>query len=96
MTPLVMVIPRIVWPDKPTPGEFTRAFKRMYWGLHDQTTSVAPSQLGGFWSNFGFAGVFLGMWLSGLLYGLLMATSPSGQAGGAIFRSRSRRRCSPP
>ncbi len=85
MTPLVMVIPRVVWPDKPTPGEFTRVFKRMYWGLYDQGTSIAPSQLGGFWSNFGFVGVFLGMWLSGLLYGLLMRDLSFGTNGKSFY-----------
>jgi hypothetical protein len=86
LTPVVMVVPRLLWPDKPQPGEFTRIFKRFYWGSNaGDRTSVAPSQLGGFWSDFGFPGVFVGMTLAGLLFGFLMGHVRFGTREGTVF-----------
>jgi hypothetical protein len=85
MTPFMMAIPRLIWPDKPQPAEFTMTFKKLYWGHHEGGTSIATSQLGGFWSNFGFVGVFLGMWLSGLLYGYLVKDLRFGTDGRSLF-----------
>jgi hypothetical protein len=60
-------VPRVLWPGKPTitvGAYITEAYGAGY----GANTSTAPTQLGEFYMNFGYAGIIGGM----LLYGLLL------------------------
>ena len=64
-----LVVPRALWPGKllPSTGVFTLAFRPQLW--LDQGTTVPPGLMGEMYMNFGAAGVFVGMLLSGILIG---------------------------
>ena len=72
-TPLfTRLIPRFVWPDKPT-EEMGQLFGHRYGILdtHDTTTSMNTPQMVEFYMNFGLTGLMLGMALIGIIYRLL-------------------------
>jgi hypothetical protein len=63
-------VPRFVYPQKEDPGRFHNRFGRTYdiledWNFH---TSIATTQPGELYLNFGWLGVILGMPIVGALY----------------------------
>jgi len=86
--PATVLIPRIVWPDKPV-DSIGYIMTRDYVGLSAyaaQFTSSAPTIFGDLYMNFGIAGVVVGMALLGLLAGLLFsAISPDLSAGRLLY-----------
>jgi len=86
--PATVLIPRIVWPDKPI-DSIGYIMTRDYVGLSAyaaQFTSSAPTIFGDLYMNFGIAGVVVGMALLGLLAGLLFsAISPDLSAGRLLY-----------
>jgi hypothetical protein len=63
-------VPRFVYPEKEDPGRFHNRFGRTYdiledWNFH---TSIATTQPGELYLNFGWLGVILGMPIVGALY----------------------------
>jgi len=86
--PATILIPRIVWPDKPV-DNIGYVVTHDYVGLSAyaaQFTSSAPTIFGDLYMNFGIAGVVAGMALLGLLAGLLFsAISPNLSAGRLLY-----------
>jgi len=86
--PATVLIPRIVWPDKPV-DEIGYVMTRDYVGFSAyaaQFTSSAPTVFGDLYMNFGMAGVVVGMVLLGLLGGLLFsAISPALSPGRLLY-----------
>lgn len=76
------LVPRILWPDKPT-KTLGQAFGHRYGRLHpgDHTTSENLPQLIELYANFGAPGVLLGMFLIGLIYRALQVMLNHPQAG---------------
>jgi len=78
----ISIIPRAVWPGKPVLS-IGRWFALSYYGFPPTNlSSVAITQIGDLYLNFGWAGVFLGMLLLGMFnrvcYGyLIRSTKPS-------------------
>lgn len=69
LAPIGLLIPRFLWPDKPSIGigrEFGSTF-RLTTAL-DTETDIAPSMIGEFYWNFSLPGVVVGMWLLGMGY----------------------------
>jgi hypothetical protein len=69
LTPISILIPRFVWPDKPniaTGMEFAETFRLK--GAMDRQTYIAISMVGDFYWNFSLPGVVVGMWLLGMGY----------------------------
>ncbi len=64
-------VPRILWPDKPSVATGQLFNKEVIRGIGD--TFISPSHLGELYWNFGWAGVFCGMLLIGLLLGCIGA-----------------------
>ena len=62
---LVGFIPRPLWPDKPTVGDFGLWFSRLYLDI-DYLTSNAPSVFGDLYRNWGFLGIPIGMFVLGV------------------------------
>jgi hypothetical protein len=77
---LASVVPRILWPDKPTAG-FGTAFGHRYTLIHpdNHDTTVNLPWLVEFYVNYGVAGVLLGMPLVGLA--LRFVTRSLGSSG---------------
>jgi hypothetical protein len=85
----VALIPRLLWPDKPTAGNANGFFAVTY-GLTTEegakTTTFGVSILGEAFINFGWLGVILIMFFQGFIVGLLertfggLASGPGGQA----------------
>ena len=66
LLPLDILVPRVVWPDKPTIREFATEFRFDYFELDRGTrTAVKPSQFGELWANLHLFGVLLGAWVWG-------------------------------
>ncbi len=65
-------IPRVLWPDKPT-EEFGSSFGKVYKILNvaDKQTSWNMPVINEFYANFGKKGVIIGMFLVGILLGLI-------------------------
>lgn len=86
--PATVLIPRIVWPDKPV-DSIGYVMTRDYVGFSAyaaQFTSSAPTIFGDLYMNFGIAGVVFGMALLGLLAGLLFsAISPNLSPGRLLY-----------
>jgi hypothetical protein len=87
----VAVIPRILWPNKPTAGN-ANAFYAVNYGITTEegakTTTFGVSILGEAFINFGWYGVVLMMLLQGLVIGLLeriFGGPQSGAGGQAVF-----------
>jgi hypothetical protein len=81
-TLLTSLIPRIVWPDKPTKtlGQtFGHRYQRLY--PEDDETSENFPQLVEMYANFGPPGVLLGMFIVGLIYRLLYSVMNHSEAG---------------
>ncbi len=60
-------VPRFLWPTKPS-VDYNRIGKEM--GIlseEDYTTSISPTLIGGLILNYGFYGVFIGMFIAGLI-----------------------------
>ncbi len=73
--PATVLIPRIVWPDKPV-DDIGYVMTHDYVGFSAyaaQFTSSAPTIFGDLYMNFGMGGVVIGMALLGLLGGLLFS-----------------------
>jgi hypothetical protein len=67
--PVSVLIPRIVWPDKPNiviGREFAETFRLIH--SRDRQTQIGASSIGELYWNFGTAGVLFGMFLFGVLY----------------------------
>lgn len=66
-------VPRALVPTKDDPGQFGNRFGRAYGVVNadNYITSIAPSQVGEFYLNFGLLGILLGMPLVGALYRLI-------------------------
>jgi len=86
--PATILIPRIVWPDKPV-DDLGYIMTRDYVGLNAYAahfSSSAPTIFGDLYMNFGMAGVVVGMALLGFLAGLLFsAISPSLSTGRLLY-----------
>ena len=87
----VSLIPRLLWPDKPTAGSANRFFGVNY-GLQTEEgakiTTYGISILGEAYINFGWPGVFVIMLFQGLILGVLQhafGESRSGPGGQAVF-----------
>jgi hypothetical protein len=87
----VSLIPRVLWPDKPTAGSANRFFGVTY-GLQTEEgakiTTYGVSILGEAYINFGWPGVVLIMLFQGLILGVLQhifGESRSGPGGQAVF-----------
>jgi|GEM_PF-2934207 len=68
MLPVDLLVPRFIWPDKPSIRAFAAEFPKVFWN-HERSsrTSVKPSMFGELWSNLHFFGVLLGAYLFGRL-----------------------------
>lgn len=87
----VSLIPRIVWPDKPTAGS-ANGFYAVSYGVSTEegarTTTFGVSILGEAFMNFGWAGVVLVMLVQGILISALQysfGSYESGPGGQAVF-----------
>ncbi|MDR3416933.1 MAG: hypothetical protein P4L83_12170 [Nevskia sp.] len=71
LTPLVTAfIPRLVWRDKPD-VQTGLLLNKVFQVSEVEDTYISPSHLGELYWNFGWAGVTLGMFAIGLLFGFL-------------------------
>lgn len=69
LAPIAILIPRILWPDKPNISigkEFGETFRLT--NVMDRETEVAPSMVGELYWNFSIPGVVVGMCLLGMGY----------------------------
>ena len=67
--PIVTVfMPRLLWPDKPDAAS-GQLFNREFRVSADPRTYISPTHLGELYWNFGWAGIFIGMPLIGVLMG---------------------------
>lgn len=67
--PVSVLIPRLIWPDKPSiviGREFGETFRLIH--SRDRQTQIGASSIGELYWNFGTAGVLTGMFLFGVLY----------------------------
>lgn len=67
--PISVLIPRLIWPDKPSiviGREFGETFRLIH--SRDRQTQIGASSIGELYWNFGTAGVLVGMFLFGVLY----------------------------
>jgi hypothetical protein len=87
----IALIPRIIWPDKPTAGS-ANGFYAVSYGVTTEegvkTTTFGVSILGEAFMNFGWAGVVLVMLLQGILIGAMQYSfggQISGPGGQAVF-----------
>jgi hypothetical protein len=69
----VMLIPRIIWPDKPVINfdGIKLAHDLNFSAPNDNKTSVYPTIVGEWYMNFGIWGLVLGMFILGILYRFL-------------------------
>jgi hypothetical protein len=74
----VAFIPRVIWPGKPT-ITIGRYITDVYGSGPEIESNTAPTQLGEFYMNFGYAGVVVGMLLYGVLLRLLHEVLLRGQ-----------------
>ncbi|ANM29062.1 hypothetical protein ABI59_04830 [Acidobacteria bacterium Mor1] len=81
MAPAIILVPRILWPDKPELGiglEFGQKFRVV--NPQDNLTSIAPSLPGELYWEFDLPGILIGMGLIGFIlrwvYARFCATSP--------------------
>lgn len=79
---MTSLIPRVVWPDKPT-KELGQTFGHRYGRLHPEDTITSDNlpQLVEMYANFGLWGVLIGMFLTGLIYRYLYVMINHPQAG---------------
>lgn len=69
ISPAVILVPRAVWPEKPVIASGFD-FAQEYLGQRSNvTSSTGVTQIGDLFRNFGWAGVALGMFLLGLVFG---------------------------
>jgi hypothetical protein len=73
-------IPRPLWPDKPTTGDFGLWFSRLYLDSPYLTWS-GPSVFGDLYRNFGYAGIPAGMLLIGIYLRTIYGALVGGGAG---------------
>jgi hypothetical protein len=81
------LVPRVLWPDKPTVG-IGYWFAQSYWGTPAGVREVPQSvtHLGELWIDFGWAGVAVGMAILGVWYRFLYsALRPRESGTGAIL-----------
>jgi hypothetical protein len=79
-------IPRVLWPSKPTKTlgqDFGHRYS--YIGSWDQSTSMNFPYIVEFYANFGSIGVFVGMFLTGMIFRLLDLTL--NRPGQSVVRS---------
>jgi hypothetical protein len=83
-TLVTSVIPRVLWPDKPT-KTLGQTFGHRYGRLHpgDLETSENFPQLVEMYANFGSFGVLIGMFITGVIYRSLYYMINHNQAGEA-------------
>jgi hypothetical protein len=88
---IVAMIPRVIWPDKPTAGSANNFYAVSYGVSTEEgvkTTTFGISILGEAFINFGWFGVGLIMLLQGIVIGMLhhaFGSDSSGPGGQAIF-----------
>ena len=64
--PIDVLVPRLLWPDKPSSRQFALSFAADYVSRdRADSTSIAPSMFGELWANLHLLGVVLGAWLWG-------------------------------
>ncbi len=86
--PATILIPRIVWRDKPVDDtDYIMTRDYVGWSAYAaQFTSSAPTIFGDLYMNFGMAGVVVGMAALGLLAGLLFSViSPALSPGRLLY-----------
>ncbi|MCA1587119.1 MAG: hypothetical protein LC744_00070 [Chloroflexi bacterium] len=80
LLPLIVAIPRALWPDKPVLDESAQ-FSHTYWEIPPPIQTATPvTQPGDLYRNFGTGGVLIGLLLWGVLVGLwsrLLARRPT-------------------
>ena len=84
----ITLIPRIVWPDKPSVSEANQFYQVAY-GLttenHLTNVSIAVGALAEGYINFGWAGVIGIMFLIGIVLGIYQRTFAASQASGLFL-----------
>ncbi|MFT7579890.1 MAG: hypothetical protein ACI9MR_001557 [Myxococcota bacterium] len=86
LLPLVLVVPRAIWPDKPLMAAWASDFKRDYWWLdRANKTAIAVTQMGDLWVNLHIFGVLLGSLPLGTGFRCLYNFLRMGSGAGAIY-----------
>jgi hypothetical protein len=83
--PLDLIVPRFVWPDKPTVREFAALFPSVFWNKQrGDGSAVKASQFGELWANLHILGVLLGSWVWGRILRFLNNGIQLGGAGSLL------------